>query len=160
MFMVFTFVAARGRYHLCDIDERCRCVINRPIWSFVRSVICVMTRRLHYRVTHTQHAHRPTVQATTNLTYLTLALTLHTNTAPLTNTALDARQSSAPGCATSRLRTALTLHHWQKQWWGAGVVVCLDSGARCRQLHINSMTYTLFFIPDYQFQKEFICFPR
>jgi len=34
---------------------------------------------------------------------------------------------------------------------------CL-SGARCRQLydlHINSMTYTLFFIPDYNFQKIF-----
>ena len=48
------------------------------------------------------------------------------------------------------------------QWWGAGVVVCLH-GARCRQLydlHINSMTYTLFFIPDYQFQKVFLCFLR
>ena len=32
---------------------------------------------------------------------------------------------------------------------------CL-SGAKCRKLydlHINSMTYTLFFIPDYQFRK-------
>ena len=32
------------------------------------------------------------------------------------------------------------------------------SAARCRQLydlHINSMNYTLFFIPDYQFQKVF-----
>jgi len=41
------------------------------------------------------------------------------------------------------------------EWWGwCG---CL-SGARCRQLydvHLNSMTYTLFFIPDYQFQKVF-----
>ena len=37
---------------------------------------------------------------------------------------------------------------------------CL-SGARCRQLydlHINAVTYTLFFIPDYQFQKVFLCF--
>ena len=35
---------------------------------------------------------------------------------------------------------------------------CL-SGAGYRQLydlHVNSMTYTLFFIPDYQFQKVFI----
>ena len=34
---------------------------------------------------------------------------------------------------------------------------------RCRQLHdlhINSMTYTLFFIPDYLFQKVFLCFLR
>ena len=39
---------------------------------------------------------------------------------------------------------------------------CL-SGARCRQLydlHMNSMTYTLFFIPNYQFQKVFSCFLR
>jgi len=37
---------------------------------------------------------------------------------------------------------------------------CL-SGARCRQLydlHINYMIYTLFFIPDYQFQKILLCF--
>jgi len=26
-------------------------------------------------------------------------------------------------------------------------------------LHINSMTYTLFFIPDYQFQKVYFMFP-
>jgi len=39
---------------------------------------------------------------------------------------------------------------------------CL-SGARYRQLydlHINCMTYKLFFIPDYQFQKVFLCFLR
>ena len=39
---------------------------------------------------------------------------------------------------------------------------CL-SEARCRQLydlHTNSMTYTLFFIPDYQFQQVFLCFLR
>jgi len=39
---------------------------------------------------------------------------------------------------------------------------CL-SGAMCRQLydlHINSMTYTLFVIPDCQFQKVFLCFLR
>jgi len=38
---------------------------------------------------------------------------------------------------------------------------CL-SGAGYRQLydlHVNSMTYTLFFIPDYQFQKVFL-FPQ
>ena len=43
-----------------------------------------------------------------------------------------------------------------------GCVSGLDSGARCRQLsdlHINSMTYTLFFIPDYQFQKSIFMFP-
>jgi len=31
------------------------------------------------------------------------------------------------------------------------VVVCLEQGAD------NSMIYTLFFIPDYQFQKVFFC---
>ena len=42
-----------------------------------------------------------------------------------------------------------------------GCWCCCLSEARCRQLcdlHINSMTYTLFFIPDYQFQKVFLCF--
>ena len=39
------------------------------------------------------------------------------------------------------------------EWWGAGVVVCLEQGAD------NSMTYMLFFIPDYQFQKVFFMFP-
>ena len=28
------------------------------------------------------------------------------------------------------------------------------------KVHINSMTYTLFFIPDYPFQKVFLCFLR
>jgi len=37
---------------------------------------------------------------------------------------------------------------------GAGVVVCLEQGAD------NSMTYTLFFIPDYQFQEVLLCFLR
>jgi len=40
---------------------------------------------------------------------------------------------------------------------GADVVVCLEQGAD--YLHVNSMTYTLFFIPDYQFQKVFFMFP-
>jgi len=40
---------------------------------------------------------------------------------------------------------------------GADVVVCLEQGAD--DLHVNSMTYTLFFIPDYQFQKVFFMFP-
>jgi len=35
---------------------------------------------------------------------------------------------------------------------GAGVIVCLEQGAD------NSVVYTLFFIPDYQFQKVFLCF--
>jgi len=42
-----------------------------------------------------------------------------------------------------------------------GCWCCCLSEARCRQLcdlHINSMTYTLFFIPDYQFQKVFFMF--
>jgi len=39
-------------------------------------------------------------------------------------------------------------------WWGAGVVVCLEQGAD------NSITYTVFFIPDYQFQEVFLCFLR
>jgi len=34
--------------------------------------------------------------------------------------------------------------------WTAGVVVCLEQGAN------KSMIYTLFFIPDYQFQKVFL----
>jgi len=40
---------------------------------------------------------------------------------------------------------------------------CCLSGARCRQLcdlGINFMTYTLFSIQDYQFQKVFSCFLR
>jgi len=40
------------------------------------------------------------------------------------------------------------------------VVVCLEQGADNSMIYIyiNSMTYTLFFILDYQFQEVFLCF--
>ena len=45
-----------------------------------------------------------------------------------------------------------------------GVLVWLSVWSKVQttlyDLHINSMTYTLFFISDYQFQKVFLCFLR
>jgi len=51
---------------------------------------------------------------------------------------------------------------WPPIQWGAGVVVCLDSGARCRQLydlHINTITYTLFFYSRLSVSKSIFMFP-
>jgi len=42
------------------------------------------------------------------------------------------------------------------EWWGAAVWSTVHR--RLYDLHINSMTYTLFFTPDYQFQKVFLYF--
>ena len=42
------------------------------------------------------------------------------------------------------------------EWWGAGVVVCLDQGAdNSYDLHINFMTYTLFLFQIISFKKYF-----
>ena len=45
-----------------------------------------------------------------------------------------------------------------------GVLVWLSVWSKAQttlyDLHVNSMTYTLFFIPGYQFQKVFLCFLR
>jgi len=42
------------------------------------------------------------------------------------------------------------------EWWGAGVVVCLDQGADdSYDLHINYMTYTLFLFQIIGFKKYF-----
>ena len=40
------------------------------------------------------------------------------------------------------------------EWWGAAVWSTVHR--RLYDLHINSMTYTLLFIPDYQFKKYFM----
>jgi len=45
-----------------------------------------------------------------------------------------------------------------KETKSGGVLACSLPGAMCRQLYdldINPMTYMLFFLPDYQFQKVF-----
>ena len=42
------------------------------------------------------------------------------------------------------------------EWWGAGVWSTVHR--RLYDLHINSMTYTIFCTPDYQFQKVFLYF--
>ena len=41
------------------------------------------------------------------------------------------------------------------EWWDAGVVVCLEQGADNSMIYMNSITYTLFLIPDYQLRKVF-----
>jgi len=56
-------------------------------------------------------------------------------------TLLVGRQEGHPACKT--------------EWCGAGVVVCLEQGADNSMIYLNSMTYTLFFIPDYQFKKKY-----
>ena len=70
-------------------------------------------------------------------------------TNPLPDLSVEARTGSLLG-GRKDIRPVRT------EWWGAGVVVCLDQGANdSYDLRINYMTYTLFLFQIISFKKYF-----